>query len=210
MTSQPTLPRQVTTTVLLSVAIWLALCHGGAYAGEQIQPTGSMSVTRHGHTATVLADGRVLIIGGLDASGPLTAAEIFDPTQKTFTLAGNLVGARYGHTATLLANGRVLIAGGHDATGPVATAEIFDPTINLAVTNTFRLLAATMGAARAGHTATLRSDGTVLLAGGDTAGTAEVFDPATETFYTPLLPMATPRFGHTATPLAQVSILTGH
>jgi hypothetical protein len=197
MTTSPIRPRQI-TALALTIAAWLTLTPGGAFAGEPIQPTASMAVARRGHTATVLSDGRVLIVGGLDASGPLPAAEVFDPAQKTFSSAGNLVNARYGHTATLLTNGRVLIAGGQDASGALASAEIFDP----ADTNGFRLLAATMGAARAGHTATVRNDGTVLLAGGDTAGTAEIFDPATESFYAPLLPMMNPRSGHTATPLA--------
>jgi hypothetical protein len=197
MTTSPIRPRQI-TALALTIAAWLTLTPGGAFAGEPIQPTASMAVARRGHTATVLSDGRVLIVGGLDASGPLAAAEIFDPAQKTFSSAGNLVNARYGHTATLLTSGRVLIAGGQDASGALASTEIFDP----ADTNGFRLLAATMGAARAGHTATVRNDGTVLLAGGDTAGTAEIFDPATESFYAPLLPMMNPRSGHTATPLA--------
>ena len=200
MTNLPALPRQV-TSLLLSVAVWISLTLAGAQAGEQIQSAGSMSVPRHGHTATVLADGRVLIVGGLDNSGPLSAAEIFDPNQKTFTLAGNLVNARFGHTATLLADGRVLIAGGQDASGLLASAEIFNPA-----DATFRLVAATMGAARAGHTATMRGDGTVLLAGGDAAGTAETFDPGTESFYSPLLNMAASRTGHTATPLADDNV----
>src|SRR6516162_4063104 len=129
MTTQPTLHRSV-KILFLSLAVGFGfLPGGGARAGEQIQPAGSMAVARRGHTATVLADGRVLIVGGLDASGPLSTAEIFDPTQKTFTSAGKMVHARYGHTATLLAGGRVLIAGGHDASGPLASAEIFDPSI---------------------------------------------------------------------------------
>jgi len=204
MTIHQAFPRQV-TTIVLSAAIWisLGLPQAGAFAGEQVQSAGSMSVARRGHTATVLADGRVLIVGGLDASGPLSAAEIFDPGSKSFTLAGNLVNPRYGHTATLLANGRILIAGGQDASGLLASAEIFDP----ADANTpFRLLAASMGAARAGHTATLRRDGSVLLAGGDAAGTAETFDPGTESFYSPLLNMAASRTGHTATPLADDNV----
>src|SRR5438552_2488411 len=64
-----------------------------------------------------------------------------------------------------------------------------------------------MGAARAGHTATLLKDGTVLIAGGDVAGTAEIFDPTTETFSSTLLTMAAPRIGHTATLFSNDSVL---
>lgn len=138
MTTAPIHRRQI-TALALTIAAWLTLTPGGAFASEPIQPAGSMAVARHGHTATVLTDGRVLIIGGLDASGPLAAGEVFDPAQKTFSLAGNLVNARCGHTATLLTNGRVLIAGGQDASGPLASAEIFDPTD----ASGFRLLPAT-------------------------------------------------------------------
>ena len=69
-------------------------------------------------------------------------------------------------------------------TAPLASAEIFDPA---PASSGFRTLAATMGAARSGHTATLRADGTVLIAGGDSAGTAELFDPASESFSPSLL-----------------------
>src|SRR5207237_1763718 len=71
----------------------------------------------------------------------------------------------------------------------------------------FRVVSATMGAARAGHTATLLKDGTVLIAGGDVAGTAEIFDPTTETFSSTLLTMAAPRIGHTATLFSDDSVL---
>ena len=64
-----------------------------------------------------------------------------------------------------------------------------------------------MGAARAGHTATRLHDGTVLIAGGDDAGTAEIFKPTTESFSSTLLAMAAPRIGHTATLFSDDSVL---
>src|SRR4029453_4406368 len=112
--------------------------------------------------------------------------------------------ARSDHTATLLANGRVLIAGGTGASGALKSAEIFDPANPGAG---FRMLSATMGTARARHTATLLNNGTVLIAGGDTAGTAEIFNPTTETFSSTLLAMTTPRTGHTATLFSDDSVL---
>jgi hypothetical protein len=85
-----------------------------------------MSTPRSGHTATLLTNGEVLIVGGNDAR-----AELFDPATETFAPTGSMSISRYGATATLLANGKVLIAGG---LGPGAnqlprldTAELYDP-----------------------------------------------------------------------------------
>src|SRR6266478_1178796 len=176
-----------------------------ASSSTQIEQLGPLVVPRTGHAATVLADGRVLLTGGRDGAGTIVAsAEIFDPATETSTAVGALVTARVSHTATLLPNGRVLIAGGTSATGSLSSAEIFDPANPGAA---FRVLSATMGAARARHTATLLKDGTVLIAGGDVAGTAEIFDPTTETFSSTLLTMAAPRIGHSATLFSNDSVL---
>src|SRR6266702_1342461 len=176
-----------------------------ASSSTQVEQLDPLVVPRTGHAATVLADGRVLITGGRDGAGTIVAiAEIFDPATETSAAVGALVTARVSHTATLLPNGRVLIAGGTGAIGSLSSAEIFDPANPGAA---FRVLSATMGAPRARHTATLLKDGTVLIAGGDVAGTAEIFDPTTETFSSTLLTMAAPRIGHTATLFSNDSVL---
>src|SRR5262249_24814769 len=99
-------------------------------------PTGSMVYPRREHRATRLADGRVLITGGVDNSDRILAtAEIYDPASGTFSLTTtgfpgtgtNMTDQRYEHRATLLSNGRVLIAGGADSQSILATAEIYDP-----------------------------------------------------------------------------------
>src|SRR5687767_7629126 len=130
----------------------------------------TLNVARRGHSATRLADGRVLIAGGENSGGSLSDAEIFDPATGAFTVIGNMGGARADHAAVKLSDGRVLLMGGRNGAGAVNSTEIFDPT-----TGAFASGPA-ISVARAGHSATLFADGRVLIAGGDANGSAELFD----------------------------------
>src|SRR5438477_748908 len=177
----------------------------GASSSTQVKELNPLVVPRTAHAATALTDGRILITGGRDSAGNIVAvSEIFDPASDSSTASATLTTPRVDHTATLLPDGKVLVAGGSDASGSLSSVEIFDPANTAAG---FRTLAASMGAARAGHTATVLNDGKVLIAGGDDAGTAEIFDPATETFSSVLMAMAAPRIGHTATLFSDDSVL---
>jgi MBG domain (YGX type)/Immunoglobulin domain/Galactose oxidase, central domain len=177
----------------------------GGSSSTQVKELSPLVVARTAHAATALTDGRILITGGRDSAGNIVAvSEIFDPATETSTAGATLTTPRVDHTATLLPNGKVLVAGGTGASGSLTSAEIFDPANPAAG---FRVLSASMGAARTRHTATLLNNGTVLIAGGDTAGTAEIFDPATESFSAALLAMAAPRIGHTATLFSDDSVL---
>jgi murein DD-endopeptidase MepM/ murein hydrolase activator NlpD len=167
--------------------------------------TGSMVTGRSGHTATLLPNGKVLIAGGFTSSGTAAVAELYDPATGAFTATGTMNVLRFWHTATLLPNGKVLIAGGANQ----ATAELYDQD-----TGTFTLLANTMSVPRSLHTATLLPNGKVLIVGGDqnlcctgnSLSTAELFDPATNTF-SPTGGMTMGRFQHTATLLLNGQIL---
>src|SRR5437588_3710053 len=87
----------------------------------------TMTTERRAHTATILSDGRVLIVGGENASGGhLRSAEIFDPAASSFSLTGSITTGRADHAAVRLADGRVLISGGRTAIGATNTTEIFD------------------------------------------------------------------------------------
>ncbi|MFP2934237.1 kelch repeat-containing protein, partial [Pyxidicoccus sp. 3LG] len=123
MTRSLTLMQLMTALALALVACGPDLESGGAWEQDATtaQPlTAPLTATRSAHTATLLADGRVLVVGGMRRLGtfpiptsePVASAELYDPTTDTWSATSPLAEARYSHTATLLADGRVLVVGG--------------------------------------------------------------------------------------------------
>jgi hypothetical protein len=104
-------------------------------AGGSWDEVGTMSVGRIGHTATLLPDGKVLIVGGDDNSeAVLASAEIWDPASGAFAPAGSLEAGRTEHSAEALPDGRVLVIGGRgprsddvDFPAAIAQAEVWSP-----------------------------------------------------------------------------------
>jgi hypothetical protein len=143
----------------------------------RFSPTGSMTTPRAHHTATLLPDGRVLIVGGTttgEAGGELASAEIYDPSTGSFMATSSMAAGRIRQAATLLADGRVLVSGGWRSYKSLTTVEFYDP----------RTGAFSSGAPLAfpggGSTATLLPGGLVLVAGdGPEATTAALYDPGT-------------------------------
>jgi uncharacterized repeat protein (TIGR02543 family) len=166
-----------------------------------------MSSARYDHRAILLANGKVLVAGGV-GNDYLSSAEIYDPATEAWASAGSMNAPRTFHTATLLANGKVLVAGGRSiGARHLSSAELYDPVTGLWT------ITGLMGSKRAWHTATLLINGKVLVSGGhdgDDIGqtsSAEIYDPATGG-WTTTNPMKSIRSSHSSVLLANGKILT--
>jgi WD40 repeat protein len=179
--------------------------------------TGSMLHARNSFIATRLVDGRVLVAGGSDASGPLASAELYDPATGAFKATGSMLFTRSGHAAVLLKNERVLIAfgsGSGDCGGQTTgqclshgtlEVELYDPSTGLFTS------AGTAGVGPFHPALAMLADGRILMTGGgENSGvvrsTAQAYDPAKGTF-SQVGSMVTPRYDHTLTLLQDGRVL---
>ncbi len=193
-------PRDGATATLLANSKVLVVGGSNTTAAElydpatgSFAPTGSLNASRNGHTATLLANGKVLIVGGSPDDYTLPPqpgnGELYDPDSGTFTPTGPTAAAHYYHAAALLADGKVLITGGLNACWEydgnihyqsecaIPSAELYDPS-----TGAFAATGSMINP-RFVHTATLLSNGKVLIAAGSVSGgTPELYDPATGAF----------------------------
>jgi hypothetical protein len=185
------------------VGLSLATASLAAAQTGVVTETSGLRAARAAHAAVLLADGRVLIIGGCTGDscelGPGSATtEIYDPTKRAFAPGPVLTTERSGgHTATVLRDGRVLVAGGWGER-PLASSEFYDPRLNRFTKGP------SMSVARSSHAAVPLPDGRVLFVGGFDGerrlASAELFDPRSGRFV-PTGPMRQARGEFAAAPL---------
>ena len=166
------------TALLVVVAVLTATVPAAAQSSGTWARTGTLNFPRIGHTATLLANGQVLVAGGEDSQGNhIAAAELYNPATGSWTVTGSLATPRIDHTATLLANGDVLVAGGVGSTY-TATAELYNPLTGQWIAT------GSMTTPRAFAGAALLNNSQVLMAGGSNLdgtsnATAELYNPTT-------------------------------
>lgn len=140
--------------------------------------TGLMNTIRVHHTATLLTNGKVLVVGGYGQEY-LASAELYDPITGTWSSTGSMNIARSYHTATKLTNGKVLVAGGL-SNDFLSSAELYDPT-----TGTWSVTGS-MNMPHGYHAAVLLTNGKVMVV--PRSGTefspsnSELYDPTTGTW----------------------------
>jgi len=153
--------------------------------------TSSMTAARYQHTATLLADGRVLLSG--------EAPQIYDPITRVFRRSG-ASSFGLGATATLLLDGRVLAVRG-------SSSELYDPVADSVTPGP------TPVGGRRNHTAIALPDSRVLITGGYSSTgaalrSAEVYDPATNRF-SAVGSMVSTRIGHVLVLVNGVVLVVG-
>lgn len=170
----------------------------------------ALSQPRLRSTASLLANGKVLVAGGGSLQAAIRSAELYDPQQNAWAPAGEYAYIRQETTATLLEDGSVLLAGGFDNTadrGNLDSATRYDPAANAWSSPE------SMIEGRYEHTATLLSNGQVLVAGGydykgsgGSQASAERYDPSTKS-WAATVAMQQARSSHAAVLLANGEVL---
>jgi N-acetylneuraminic acid mutarotase len=133
--------------------------------------TGSMNHARQSHMSSILTNGQILVSGGWNGSC-LNSAELYNPSTGVWTVTGSMNYTRYLHTAPVLTNGQVLVSGGYSSSSSSAyldTAELYNPSTGVWT------LTVSMNYARYYQTASVLTNGQVLVTGGYNANSGSLY-----------------------------------
>ncbi|CAF1251561.1 unnamed protein product [Adineta steineri] len=172
-----------------------------------------MNTLRTQHTATLLRNDQVLIVGGLSSDSGISSStvQLYIPSSNTFRTTDSLNTARHDHTAILLDDDlSVLVIGGSSVLAIGAPPNILIPT-EIYINGSWFCTAGDMINKRSDFAAVLLSDGNVLVAGGidsskNATSTVEIYNSTTETFSL-VQPMACARSHFTLTRLPSGHVL---
>ena len=161
-----------------------------------------LTTPRMDHTATLLTNSKILIVGGRNGFMIHSGAEVYSPESRAWTQVSSMANKRHGHRATTLLDGRVLVTGGKGT--DLGSCEIFDPT-------TYQWSAANrLQMGRYNHISILLRTGHVLVAGGlgerNVIADVELYDPASDTWIK-VDTLKVARHAHTATLLPDGTVL---
>jgi len=169
--------------------------------------TGHLNAAKSGHSATLLPNGQVLVVG--QANSLTESAELYDPNTGTWKFVNAGTSYWRDHTATLLQSGKVLFAGGWGFVyNSYRAAALYDPA-----SATWSPTANLLSLRGAAHQATLLQDGRVLVTGGTNDAdfsfglpNVELYDPGAEAWIR-APDLHVPRYGHSATRLSDGRVL---
>ncbi len=167
--------------------VTLSGSNASATATFAVPAPSKLNTARAQHSAVLLPNGKVLLVGGMGPTGPLKDAELYDPATGGFTVYGPTTHVLAFSTATLLNDGRVFIVGGWDT---VSYASGFSSDTWSWTEASGFVAGPALPAARGTHSAVLLANGKVMIASGITNGSpapcgppyypldSQVFDPA--------------------------------
>ncbi|CAF0977115.1 unnamed protein product [Adineta ricciae] len=157
----------------------------------------NMTNARCQHTASVLSNSIVLVVGGQNNGTLLKSNEVYNFSTGSWNLSSNLIDGRYDHTVTKLPDGSILIVGGRGEINALKSVEKYNST-----SAAWRSIQG-MNIPRYGHTASVLEDGKILVAGGrnnadGVLDSCEIYNPNDETWQPTRGKMKNGRYSHAA------------
>lgn len=180
--------------------IYAAILLVSNFSIAQWSGTSPMNSMRSSHVSVELTNGKILVAGGYDATNQLKTAELYNPSNQTWTNTQTSMSSEHtSATASVLNDGKVLVIGGWTGSINTNSCEIYDPATD-SWSN-----ASPLNKGRSDHSATKLQDGKILVIGGYDGSvnlnSCELYDPTNNT-WTIVDSLTTGRSSHTATLLS--------